>query len=40
VIARLLELLRAAPATAARMGGYWGGVVMRGLDRATAFMRR
>ena len=39
MIARLVELLRAVPSTAARMGGYWGGVVMRGIDRATAFLR-
>lgn len=40
MIARLVELLRAVPSTAARMGGYWGGVFMRAAVRATAFLRR
>jgi hypothetical protein len=40
VIARLAGLLRRIPARLAQMRGYWGGVIMRGLDRATAFLRR
>jgi hypothetical protein len=39
-VSRLLAFLRRLPATLARMGGYWGGVIMHGLKRATAFLRR
>lgn len=37
---RLPLWLRRLPATLARMGGYWGGVVMSYARRAVAFLRR
>jgi hypothetical protein len=40
VIARLVALLRGMPSRLVQMRGYWGGVVMRSLDRATEFLHR
>lgn len=40
---RLRDLVRRMPATLARMGGYWGGVIMilrRAGTGAAAFLRR
>lgn len=39
MIARLAAFLRRSRAGLARMGGYWGGVIMHGLRRAADFLR-